>query len=103
VNALHNLAAITATDGVDGVFFGPSDLAASMGLLGKSGAPPVQKSVLNGIETVRKMGKPAGVLTTDLTAAQRYLEIGALFVAVGVDTLLLVSAAQKLSAQFALK
>jgi 4-hydroxy-2-oxoheptanedioate aldolase len=100
VNAMNNLAAITATDGVDGVFFGPSDLAASMGLLGKSGDPAVQKSVVNGIETVRAMGKPAGVLTTDLAAAQRYLDIGALFVAVGVDTLLLVSAAQKLSAQF---
>jgi len=100
VNAMNNLAAIAATDGVDGVFFGPSDLAASMGLLGKSGDPEVHKRVVNGIETVRGMGKPAGVLTTDLAAAQRYLEVGALFVAVGIDTLLLVSAARKLSAQF---
>lgn len=37
VQGLDNLSAIAAVDGVDGVFFGPADLSASMGLLGKPG------------------------------------------------------------------
>ena len=36
VKGLANLPEIAAVEGVDGVFFGPADLAASMGHLGKS-------------------------------------------------------------------
>jgi len=98
--ALHNLEAIAATEGVDGVFFGPADLSASLGFLGNPGAPEVQKALLDGINTVRKAGKAAGILTADQTLARRYLEHGALFVAVGVDTTLLTQAAKQLAASF---
>jgi len=98
--ALQNLEAIAATDGVDGVFFGPADLSASLGFLGNPGAPEVQQALLNGITTVRKAGKAAGILTSDQTLARRYLEQGALFVAVGVDTTLLTQAAKQLAASF---
>jgi 4-hydroxy-2-oxoheptanedioate aldolase len=100
VRGMGNLAAIVATPGVDGVFFGPADLAASMGLLGRSGGPQVREAVEQGIRTVVAAGKAAGVLTVDPAAARRYLELGALFVAVGLDTTLLVQAARKLAAEF---
>ncbi len=101
VTALRNLAAITAVDGVDGVFFGPADLSASMGKLGAAGDPEVQQAILDGIAQVRAAGKAPGILTTDRNAARRYLEAGAQFVAVGVDTVLLAGAARQLSAEFA--
>ncbi|MFM2405061.1 MAG: 4-hydroxy-2-oxo-heptane,7-dioate aldolase [Pseudomonadota bacterium] len=98
--AIDNLRSIAEVDGVDGVFFGPADLSASMGLRGQPAHPKVQRVILEGIATVRAAGKAAGILSADPVAAQRYLEAGALFVAVGVDTSLLVKAAKDLRQRF---
>ena len=98
--AIANLQAIAETEGVDGVFFGPADLSASMGYPGQPGHPDVVKTMLDGIATVRRAGKAPGILMTDPAEAQRYLDAGALFVAVGVDTLVLVAAAKALVARF---
>ncbi len=98
--AMHNLQAIAETDGVDGVFFGPADLSASMGFPGQPGHPDVVKAMLDGIATVRAAGKAPGILMTDPVQARRYLDAGALFVAVGVDVSLLVHAAGTLARQF---
>ena len=100
VDALSHLEAIAAVDGVDGIFFGPADLAASMGLLGKPSDPAVRAAILQGIATVRGAGKAAGTLTSDRQLAHEYLERGALFVAVGVDTSVLVKAAKELATEF---
>lgn len=98
--ALVNLDAITAVEGVDGVFFGPSDLSAGMGRLGQPGHAEVEAAVLDGIARVRAAGKAAGVLATDPELARRYLDAGATFVAVGVDISLLVRAAATLLGRF---
>ena len=98
--ALQNLGSIAAVDGVDGVFFGPADLSASMGYRGQANHPEVQQAILNGIATVRAAGKAAGILMADKAMAQMYLDAGAQFVAVGVDTTLLVRAATDLAAHF---
>ena len=100
VNALTHLESIAAVEGVDGIFFGPADLAASMGLLGKPADPAVQAAVIQGIATVKRTGKAAGTLTSDRKLAHEYLRQGALFVAVGVDTTLLAAAARGLAAEF---
>lgn len=100
VTAVKNLKAIAETDGVDGVFFGPADLSASMGHRGQPGHPEVQKVILDGIATVRAAGKAPGILATDPELAQQYLDAGALFVAVGLDTALLVKAASGLVQRF---
>lgn len=98
--AMKNLPAIAATEGVDGVFFGPADLSASMGYRGRASHPEVQRIILEGIATVRAAGKAAGILMTDRKLAQTYLDAGALFVAVGVDTTLLVRTATELAHSF---
>jgi len=98
--AMSNLAQIAAVDGVDGVFFGPADLSASMGYRGQAGHPEVQKAILDGIAKVRAAGKAAGVLMANRQMAQSYLEAGAQFVAVGVDTMLLVQAATELARSY---
>ena len=59
VNAMAHLDSIAAVDGVDGIFFGPADLAASMGMLGRPSDPAVQAAVIQGIATVRRAGKAA--------------------------------------------
>jgi 4-hydroxy-2-oxoheptanedioate aldolase len=100
VGALTQLERIAAVDGVDGVFFGPADLAGSMGLLGKPSDPMVRAAILQGIATVRRAGKAAGTLTSDRQLARLYQEQGALFLAVGVDTSILVKAARELAEEF---
>ncbi|MBS0580516.1 MAG: 4-hydroxy-2-oxoheptanedioate aldolase [Proteobacteria bacterium] len=97
---LQDLASIAATEGIDGVFFGPADLAASMGLLGQPTDARVQDAIRQGIHRVRAAGKAAGVLAVDADVARSYLDAGAGFVAVGVDTTLLVRAARQLRGQF---
>jgi 4-hydroxy-2-oxoheptanedioate aldolase len=100
VKGLTNLAEIAAVEGVDGVFFGPADLAASMGYLGNPMEPQVQRSILEGIATVRQAGKAAGSLTADRKLARQYLSLGASFVAVGIDMMVLSQAAAELAAEF---
>ena len=100
VKGLANLAEIAAVEGVDGVFFGPADLAASMGYLGNPMEPRVQRSILEGIATVRQAGKAVGSLTADGRLARQYLSLGASFVAVGIDMTVLSQAAAKLAAEF---
>ncbi|MFC3455345.1 HpcH/HpaI aldolase family protein [Amycolatopsis speibonae] len=90
-------AAIAAVDGVDGVFVGPSDLAASMGLLGQQTHPDVTAAVVGTFEAVRAQGKPVGVNAFDPAQAQRYLDAGASFVLVGADVTLLAQGSEALA------
>ncbi|MEF2070709.1 4-hydroxy-2-oxoheptanedioate aldolase [Consotaella aegiceratis] len=91
---------IAATEGVDGVFIGPADLAADMGFLGQPGASAVQEAVESAIARIQSHGKAAGILTADPELARRYLDLGATFVAVGSDVGLLVGASSRLAADF---
>jgi 4-hydroxy-2-oxoheptanedioate aldolase len=97
--AMANLAAICAVEGVDGVFIGPADLAASMGHRGKPNHPEVQAAIENAIKTITASGKAAGILTGDVTQARHYLALGCTFVAVGVDVLVYANAARALAAE----
>jgi 4-hydroxy-2-oxoheptanedioate aldolase len=98
--AIENLDALCAVEGVDGIFIGPADLSASMGYRGQPGHPKVQSTIDEAIARIRKAGKAPGILSTDERLARRYLEAGALFVAVGVDTSLLAKACDALAAHF---
>jgi 4-hydroxy-2-oxoheptanedioate aldolase len=98
--SLANLKAIAAVEGVDGVFFGPADLSASMGFRGQPGHADVQRAIFDGIATVRAAGKAPGILVTDPNLARQYIDAGALFVAIGVDATLLVRAARELLRSF---
>jgi len=97
---LENLDAILAVDGVDAVFIGPADLAASLGHLGDAGHPAVKAAIEAALQRIAAAGKAAGVFVTDLGLAQHYRHCGASFVAVGGDTTLLRSAALTLAASF---
>ncbi len=88
---------ILAVEGVDGVFIGPSDLAADMGYLGRPTTPEVMDAVLNALGRIRAAGKAAGVLTTDPAFIARTREAGATFIAVGIDVTLLANAMRVLA------
>ncbi|MBA1203251.1 4-hydroxy-2-oxoheptanedioate aldolase [Pseudomonas capeferrum] len=97
---LANLDAIAAVEGVDGVFIGPADLSAAMGHRGNPGHPEVQAAIEQAIVQIQKAGKAAGILSADERLARRYIELGAAFVAVGVDTTVLMRGLQALASKF---
>ncbi|MGB0468187.1 MAG: 4-hydroxy-2-oxoheptanedioate aldolase [Pontibacterium sp.] len=100
VSAMENLAEIAAVDGVDAVFIGPSDLSASMGFIGNPDHPEVVAAIDKGLQVINEAGKAAGLLCLNPAQARRYVEKGAKFVGVGVDTLLLSNAAKQLADSF---
>lgn len=97
---LDNLAEILAVDGVDGVFIGPADLSADLGFIGNPGHPEVQAAITHAISLIKSAGKAPGILMTNEALARQYLALGALFVAVGVDTTLLAQAADALRQKY---
>jgi 4-hydroxy-2-oxoheptanedioate aldolase len=98
--ALDNIEAICAVDGVDGVFIGPADLHASMGYVGEIANPKVKPIIDDAVRRIRKAGKAPGILTPSEEDARRWLDCGALFVAVGADVGILARGAEALSAKF---
>lgn len=100
VAGLAGLADILKVDGVDAVFIGPSDLAASMGHLGNPGHPDVKAAVEGAIRQIAAAGKAAGVFSADPAIAAGYREMGASFLLVGVDALLLRNASVALADKF---
>ena len=91
---------IAAVDGVDGIFVGPSDLAASMGLLGQQTHPEVKAAVLRTFEAVQRAGVPVGVNAFDPAVAGEYLAAGASFVLVGADVAILARGSEALAGRF---
>ncbi|MGH3745307.1 MAG: HpcH/HpaI aldolase family protein, partial [Mycobacteriales bacterium] len=100
VEGVDNAAAIAAVEGVDGVFVGPSDLAASMGLLGQQTYPDVVAAVLRAFDAVRAEGVPVGVNAFDPARAQAYLDAGADFILVGADVSLVARGSEALAARW---
>jgi 4-hydroxy-2-oxoheptanedioate aldolase len=96
--ALANIEAIAAVEGVDGIFIGPSDLAASLGFPGQPGAPEVRAAILDAIRRIRAAGKPAGILSLDQGFLPEAVAAGTLFTAVDTDLSLLLRGARGLAA-----
>ena len=99
--AVANVEQIVGTDGVDGIFIGPSDLAASMGVIGQQNHPDVVDAVTSSIRAGLAAGKYVGVNAFDKATAQGYIEAGAHFVGVGADVALLARASEALAMSFA--
>ncbi|MFD1797882.1 HpcH/HpaI aldolase/citrate lyase family protein [Paracoccus aurantiacus] len=86
VGALENIEEIAAVDGVDGIFVGPADLAASMGHPGEPSYPEVKAAILDSIRRITLAGLPAGILSLDDAFLDEAAQAGAQFIAIGVDT-----------------
>lgn len=98
--AVEEIEAIAAVDGVDGIFIGPSDLAADLGHLGGAAHEDVKSAISAAIARIRATGKAAGILAPVEADARRWLDEGCLFVAVGSDLGLLARGSEALLARF---
>ena len=91
---------IAQVDGIDGVFVGPSDLAASLGYLGQPAHEDVMAAIESTLRRIAACGKPAGFLTSDFAIARRAIAAGSRFTAIGVDGAILARGAENLLTQF---
>ena len=98
--AVKDAKAIAATPGVDGIFIGPSDLAASMGLIGQQSHPEVVDPVQRAIAAGQEAGKKVGINAFDPALAHGYLDQGVDFILVGADVALLARQSEGLAALF---
>lgn len=98
--ALDQIEAIASVDGVDGVFIGPNDLSASFGHIGNWGHAEVQAALEDAVQRLKKINKPAGILTPNEEEAKRFIQWGYTFVAVGADLGLLARNADALAKRF---
>lgn len=98
--ALDNIEAICAVEGVEGVFIGPADLHASLGYVGETGNPAVVPLIEDAIRRIRRAGKAPGVLTGVEAEVRRYIDAGCLFTAVGSDVGILARGAEQFLARY---
>lgn len=100
---IENIGEIAAVDGVDGIFVGPSDLSASMGLLGQQTHPEVVSAVKRVIDAGHAAHRFVGVNAFSREQAQAYADAGADFVNVTADVALLARAAEEQAAAWGLQ
>jgi len=102
VDAVNNIDAILDVPGIDGVFIGPYDLSASLNCIGDIQNELVQTAIRQTKEAAQKRNLPLGIFCPSIQAANQQLTQGEMqFVAVGIDTGLLVSAVQNICEQVA--
>ncbi len=94
--AVEQAEAIADVDGVHGIFFGPADIAADMGKLGKPLDPEVWSLIRPAAQKLMAKGMPVGTLVNDPAFAAELLNEGFTFVACGTDTVLLARASDTL-------
>ncbi len=95
LDALSRLPEIAAVPGVDGIFIGPSDLAASMGLLGDIANPKVQAKLEEGAKLCRAAGKSCGIIGGTPEMVARFAGYGYHWIAIGSDMSFMVGRAQE--------
>ena len=98
--ALENLEAIAAIDGIDGLFIGPQDLAADLGHLGNPGHEQARAVMSDTLHRIDKAGKIPGILAFVEADAKHWIKEGARFVAVTGDSFLLARSTEAVVAAF---
>jgi 4-hydroxy-2-oxoheptanedioate aldolase len=98
--ALKNIESIAAVDGVDGLFIGPSDLAAGFGHVGEPGHAEVRVAIEDALKRIHKTGKAPGILAPIEADARHWLSLGCVVLAVGSDVGILARQSEELAAKF---
>ncbi|WP_146346232.1 HpcH/HpaI aldolase family protein [Phaeobacter marinintestinus] len=88
---------ILKIDGIDGVFIGPADLSTDMGFKGNAATPEVQEVIADAVARIKAAGKAPGLLGITEESTQGYYDMGAQFLAVGIDVVLLARSARALA------
>jgi len=103
IDAVEIADEIYAVPGLDAVFVGPNDLAAS--LRDSTGAPPSKERVEEVLQRIReaadRQGLPCGLHVQSIADAERRIAEGWRFIAVGSELKLMMQAAAELAGRFA--
>ncbi|OBY25436.1 aldolase/citrate lyase family protein [Leisingera sp. JC1] len=91
---------ILQVEGIDGVFIGPADLSTDMGHQGNSAHPEVRAAIADAITRIKAAGIAPGILGTTDEATHAYADMGAQFLAVGIDVMVLARNARDLAAKW---
>jgi len=83
--AIRNLEEILAVDGVHGVFVGPNDLTASLGVFRDFSNPAYIEALKRVASLTRKAGKIAGIMTSGAEDALEKVSMGFNFIALSSD------------------
>lgn len=97
IDAVDNASSIASIDGIDGVFVGPYDLSASMGVPGEFTHPEVSEAIESVRAAFAAVGKPCGYFGIDAADVKARIASGFNLVACGVDVLLLRAGATALA------
>ncbi|MFT5870841.1 MAG: 4-hydroxy-2-oxoheptanedioate aldolase [Paracoccaceae bacterium] len=98
--ALDQIEEIATVDGVDGIFIGPADLAASMGHPGNMTHPDVVNAIEDAFARLAKVNVPSGILSLDLAFSKHCIALGTAFTAVDMDLALLDRGARAIKKEF---
>lgn len=92
--AIEQLDAMAAIDGVDAMFIGPADLSAAIGHIGQLTHPAVLDLMARAVQRCKAAGRPIGTLGNSPEAVAQYRAIGFDFVAVSSDIGFIMRGAQ---------
>jgi 2-keto-3-deoxy-L-rhamnonate aldolase RhmA len=93
--AVHNIDAILAVEGLDAVFLGTLDLSGSLGHLGQTDHPDVEKAHMRVLEACLRAGKAAGIMTMSPEQATQRIGQGFRMIGMGIDVDSLLSLAKE--------
>lgn len=96
VRAVDAIEEIGAVDGIDGLFVGPNDLAASIGLVGRTAHEDVQALIARALAKMKSTGKGRGILNFVPAESRAFLRSGFSFIAVGSDSAILARRSEAL-------
>lgn len=101
IEAVANLDAILAVEGLDGIFIGPTDLSQSMGIAGQFSNPELREVITKVIRKSREANKVVGMFCLNAADARHWREVGANFVTIATDTMLMAGALRRLVSDLA--
>ena len=93
--AIEEIEAMAALEGIDAFFVGPADLSAAMGHIGELMHPAVIGHMARAVQRCKALGKPVGTLGGSTEAVAQYRAIGFDFVAVSSDIGFMMRAARE--------
>lgn len=100
IESRAGLAALTDiidVEGIDGILFGPQDLAADMGFLAQPATAEVMQAIEAAVAFILSRGKYPGVAVGSEAAAMQWVQRGARFVTCGSDVSILARGAETLA------
>jgi 4-hydroxy-2-oxoheptanedioate aldolase len=96
IKAVENLDAILKVDHIDVFYVAPSDLAASMGMIGRNNDPKVQRTIDETLGRIVAAGRNAGALIVGNRNVAHYMDLGVRFLGGNIQSWLLEGAADVL-------